>query len=68
MGLNEERAVNKGFTVMREFGSITIRVNAKNSKIPSPIPICYFSNGDRREDREGVMQFVRHWVMCRKMG
>jgi len=56
--------VNKGFTALREFGSITIRVNAKNSKIPPPRPVCYFSNGDDT----GVMEFIGHWVMCRKMG
>lgn len=56
--------VNKGFTALRKFGSITIRVNAKNDKIPPPMPIYYFRNGDRR----GVMAFTRHWVMCRKEG
>jgi hypothetical protein len=59
--------VNKGFTALRKFGSITIRVNAKNDKIPPPMPISYFSNGSK-EARKGVMAFTRHWVMCRKMG
>jgi hypothetical protein len=59
--------VNKGFTALRKFGSITIRVNAKNDKIPPPMPISYFSNGGK-EARKGVMAFTRHWVMCRKMG
>jgi len=56
--------VNKGFTALREFGSITIRVNAKNDKIPPPRPVFYFSNGDDT----GVMEFIDYWVMCRKMG
>jgi hypothetical protein len=55
--------VNKGFTDMRHIGSITIRVNAKNNKIPPPRPICYFSNGDDT----GIMKFIDHWVNCRKM-
>jgi hypothetical protein len=56
--------VNKGFIIIRKFGSITIRVNSKNNKIPPPRPICYFSNGDDT----GIMEFLGHWVMCRKMG
>jgi hypothetical protein len=56
--------VNKGFTALRKFGSITIRVNAKNNKISLPRPICYFSNGDDT----GVMEFIGHWAMCRNMG
>ena len=56
--------VNKGFTALRQFGFITIRVNAKNNKIPHPNPICYFSNGDDT----GVMEFIDHWIMCRNMG
>lgn len=56
--------VNKGFTALRKFGSITIRVNSKNNKIPPPRPISYFSNGDDT----GVLEFIDHWVMCRKMG
>jgi hypothetical protein len=56
--------VNKGFIIIRKFGSITIRVNSKNNKIPPPRPICYFSNGDDT----GIMKFIDHWVMCRKMG
>lgn len=56
--------VNKSFTALRQFGSITIRVNSKNDKIPPPKPIFYFRNGDNR----GVMAFTKHWVMCRKLG
>jgi hypothetical protein len=56
--------VKKDFLALREFGSITIRVNSKNNKIPPPKPIYYFQNGDNR----GVMDFTRYWVMCRKLG
>jgi len=61
------KMVNKGFVIIRKFGSITIRINAKNDKIPPPMPISYFSNGGKKA-RKGVMAFTRHWVMCRKLG
>ena len=56
--------VDKAFTALREFGYITIRVNAKNDEISAPKIVDYFRNGDNR----GVMGFLRHWVMCRKLG
>jgi len=56
--------VNKGFAALREFGSITIRVNSKNNKIPPPKPLYYFRNGDSR----GITAFTKHWKMCRNMG
>lgn len=56
--------VNKAFTALREFGSITIRVNAKNDKIPPPKIVHYFRNGERK----GIMGFLRHYAMCRKLG
>jgi hypothetical protein len=56
--------VNKGFTALRKFGSITIRVNSKNNKIPPPKPIYYFRNGDNR----GIAAFIKHWKMCRDLG
>jgi hypothetical protein len=56
--------VNRGFTALRKFGFITIRVNSKNNKIPPPKPLYYFRNGDRR----GITAFVKHWKMCRNMG
>ena len=56
--------VNKGFTALRQFGFITIRVNAKNNKIPPPKPVYYFRNGDNR----GIAAFIKHWEMCRSMG
>lgn len=60
--------INRGFHKLRKFGSITIRVNAKNDKIPPPAIVRYFSNGDSRKDREGVIRFLEHWVRCRKEG
>jgi hypothetical protein len=56
--------VNRGFTALRKFGFITIRVNSKNSKIPPPKPLYYFHNGDNG----GITAFIRHWKMCRNMG
>ena len=56
--------VNKGFTALREFGSITIRVNAKNNKIPPPKPLDYFHNGDST----GITAFIGHWRMCKDLG
>lgn len=56
--------VNKGFAALRKFGSITIRVNAKNNRTPPPKPLYHFRNGDDR----GITAFVKHWKMCRNMG
>lgn len=56
--------VNKGFTALRKFGSITIRVNAKNNKIPPPKPLYYFPNGDDK----GIQEFLEYWRMCRNLG
>lgn len=49
--------VNKAFTALREFGYITIRVNAKNDRIPAPRVIHYFKIGDKR----GTTRFLRYW-------
>jgi hypothetical protein len=56
--------VNKAFANIRRVGSITIRVNAKNRKIPPPRPVAHFDNGDDT----GVMEFLDYWVMCRRIG
>jgi len=56
--------IDKKFKRIREFGTITIRVNSKNSRIPPPRPLYYFRNGDDT----GIRKFVNHWKMCRKMG
>lgn len=56
--------VKKDFTALRDFGFITIRVNAKNNKIPHPKIVYYFPKGDNR----GVKGFLKHWVMCKNLG
>jgi len=56
--------IDGAFAKIREFGSITIRVNAKNEEILPPKIYRYFPNGDDI----GIMKFLDHWVMCRKMG
>jgi hypothetical protein len=56
--------VNRAFTALRDFGSITIRVNAKNNKIPYPEPLHYFQNGDET----GVKSFLEYWAMHRRLG
>jgi len=60
--------INRGFRKLRKFGSITIRVNAKNNKIPKPAIVRYFSNGHRKKDREGVKRFFEHWKRCKNVG
>jgi hypothetical protein len=56
--------IDEAFAKIREFGSITIRVTAKNDSIPPPKIFRYFSNGDDT----GIMEFLEFWAMCRKMG
>lgn len=56
--------VNRGFLALRNYGSITIRVNAKNKKTPHPRLVYYFPN----KDDTGVFEFIDFWVMCRKEG
>ena len=56
--------VKKDFLALRQFGYITIRVNAKNDEKPYPKPIYYFRNGDSR----GVMEFLRLWATCKNLG
>lgn len=59
--------VKKDFLALRDFGFVTIRVNAKNDKIPPPKIVSYFSNGDKK-GRIGIWGFLKHWAMCRKLG
>lgn len=60
--------IDRGFHKLRKFGSITIRVNAKNNKIPKPAIVRYFSNGHRKKDREGVKRFLEHRKRCKNVG
>lgn len=56
--------VNRAFTALREFGYITIRVNAKNNKIPYPESLYFFQNGDDT----GIVKFLEHWNICKDLG
>lgn len=56
--------VNQGFVIIRKFGSITIRITAKNNEIPPPEPIYYFPNGDNK----GVRKFMEDWAWNRNLG
>jgi len=56
--------VNRQFANMRSLGAITIRVNAKNSRTPAPLPVFYYKNGDRR----GIGNFTRYWRQFRAEG
>lgn len=58
--------INKGFLILRKFGSTTIRVNAKNEEIPPLEPICYISSD--KKGREGTYRFVRYWIKNRNLG
>lgn len=56
--------VNEEFADVRQFGTVTIRVNAKNKEKPHPTIVAYFDNGDDT----GIWEFIDRWVMCRRMG
>lgn len=49
--------IERAFAKLREFGSITIRSNAKNVKIPPPKIIKFYANGDMR----GIHDYVQ-WL------
>jgi len=59
--------VDKGFVVIRKFQSITIRVSAKNNKVPYPKFVAYFDDGDSRIGL-GIKKFLKYWAMCRGLG
>lgn len=56
--------IERAFTLLRSFGSITIRVNAKNEKTPAPKIVKFFPNGDMRAIRD----YVRFWNRYKTMG
>lgn len=56
--------IDKGFLIIRKFGSITERVNAKNNASPYPKPIHYFPNGDN----EGIKRYLEFWNLCKTLG
>lgn len=56
--------VDEAFIAIREFGYITIRVNAKNLEKPAPRIIYYFPNGDNT----GIIEFLKFWRICKELG
>jgi hypothetical protein len=56
--------VERSFLNLRKFGSITIRVNAKNDKTPSPKPVALYNLGDMT----GIMQFNEFREACKDLG
>jgi len=56
--------IERSFLRLRKFGYITIRVNAKNDKIPCPKISYYYRHGDRT----GIFRYIRFYVMCKKLG
>ncbi len=56
--------INRSFAKLREFGSITIRVNAKNNEIPPPEIIKFYYNGDMN----GIVRFISHRNLVRDLG
>jgi hypothetical protein len=53
-----------GFTKLRKFGCITIRVNAKNGRTPPPKIIKVYANGDMR----GIRKYVQFSNRFRNLG
>ena len=56
--------VDEAFVAIREYGYITIRVNAKNKEKPPPKKVYYFQNGDDT----GIKEFLRFWNICKELG
>lgn len=56
--------IERAFTKLREFGSITIRVNAKNNRTPPPMIIKFYANGDMR----GIRDYVQFSNRFRNLG
>lgn len=56
--------VERSFTAIRKFGSVTIRTNAKNKKIPHPQILAYYRSGDWT----GVKHYLKLWVLEKHLG
>jgi len=56
--------IERAFTKLRDFGSITIRVNAKNFETPPPDIIKFYANGDMT----GMRDFVQFRNRFRNLG
>jgi hypothetical protein len=57
--------VNKAFAmVCKNSQRITLRLNAKNDKIPPPTIVSYFEHGEFT----GVHSFLKDWINLKKLG
>jgi hypothetical protein len=56
--------VERSFLNLRKFGFITIRVNAKNNKIPPPKTVAFFHLGDKT----GIVNFIKFSNNCKDLG
>jgi hypothetical protein len=56
--------VNRAFVEANKYGNITLRLNAKNGKIPPPTYVSYFQHGEFT----GVHTFLKDWINLRKLG
>jgi len=61
---NARAIIERAFTKLRDFGSITIRVNAKNFETPPPDIIKFYANGDMT----GMRDFVQFRNRFRNLG
>jgi len=57
-------AINRAFAKLRDFGTITIRVNFKNKKIPPPEVIRFCNNGEMT----GIVAYIKHKNTCEGLG
>jgi hypothetical protein len=65
--VNETRRlgmIERSFLYIRKFGSITIRVNAKNDKTPPPKTVILYKLGDM----SGILQFNEFRKACKNLG
>ena len=56
--------IERSFLNLRKFGYITIRVNAKNAKIPPPKVVAHYRLGDNT----GVVLFLKFRKSCKDLG
>jgi hypothetical protein len=56
--------IERSFLNLRKFGYITIRVNAKNDKIPAPKTVALYHLGDMT----GIVQFNKFRKACKNLG
>lgn len=61
----EDKMVERKFVKMRFQGFITERIGEKNAKVRPPEIFRFIYNGDRKKDREGIMEYLRWWKWYR---